>query len=104
MSEYYEKVLEWCAVTIKEVYGPCGFENEIRRRLHDLTLEWERREEKAEKDERKIGGPKVIFYGLMKSSRQAGGLAKKYNKDVCHYLRMSLDNGWLRNFCCSMWS
>jgi len=104
MNENYEKVLEWSSVIIREDYKPCGLENEIKEQLYDLTLEWERRKEKAEREKREIGGLMVIFYGLMKSWRQAEGLSKKYNKDTCHYLRMSFEHNWLRNYCYSMWS
>jgi len=70
----------------------------------ELTLEWERREEKARKEGIEIGGLVVILKGLLKTTNQAKGLAKKYNKNVCYYLRMSLRNNWLKNCCCSMWN
>jgi len=103
MSENYEKVLEWCRNILENDFKPCGLENELKKELYDLTLDWERRKEEAEREKRQIGGLMVIFHGLMKSWRQAEGLAKKYNKNVCCYLKMSLENKWLTNYCCSMW-
>lgn len=103
MKGNYERVIDWCKVILEEDIRSCGLEEEFKNRLYELTLDWERRKEKAETEGREIGGLKVMFMGLLKSTEQAIGLARRYNKDVCHYLRMSLRNKWLEHCCNSMW-
>jgi len=103
MNGNYDQVLEWCRNILENNFRPCGLDDEIKTELYDLTIEWEKWKEKADKEKREIGGLMVIFYGLMKLWRQAEGLAEKYNKNVCHYLRMSLENKWLTNYCYSFW-
>lgn len=103
MNENYAKVLELCRKIIENDIKSCGLEEDFKNRIYELTLQWERLEEKAEREGREIGGLSVIFKRLLKSWRQAGGLAKTYKKDVCHYLRMSLRNKWLEHYCESMW-
>lgn len=103
MNGNYEKVLDWCKKILEDSIRSCGLEEDFRNRLYELTLDWERLKEKAEREGREIGGLMVIFMGLLKSTEQAIGLAKKFNKDVCHYLRMSLRNKWLEHWCYSMW-
>jgi len=102
--ENYKKVIEQCSKILGEIRQECNLEEDFKKKLFELTLEWERRKEKAIKENKEIGGLPVIFMGLLKTIDQAEGLAKKYNKDVCHYLEMSLRNDWLENWCYSAWS
>lgn len=95
MNGDYEKLIDWCKMILGDVIRSCGLEEDFKNRLYELTWDWKRRKEKAETEGREIGGLKVIFMGLLKSTEQAIGLAKRYNRDVCHYLRMSLRNKWL---------
>ena len=104
MNENYEKVIDWYSKVLEEIKQQCNLEEDFKKRLYELTSEWERRKEKARKKGREIGGLMVIFKGLLKTTNQAKGLAKKYNKNVCHYFRMSLRNNWLQNYCYSMWN
>lgn len=103
MNENYEKVIDWCNRILEEIKQKCNMEEDFKKRLYKLTLQWERRKEKARKEGREIGGLMLVFYGLLKSMNQARGLAERYDKNVCHYLRMSLRNNWLENYCYSMW-
>jgi len=103
MNGNYEKVIDWCKKILEDVIRNCDLEEDFKDRLYELTLDWQRLKEKAEREGREIGGLKVIFMGLLKSTEQATGLAKRYNKDVCHYLRISLRNKWLEHYCYSMW-
>ena len=104
MNENYEKVIDWCSKILEEIRQKCNMEEDFKKRLCELTLQWERRKEKARKEGKEIGGLMLVFYGLLKSMNQARGLAERYNKDMCHYLRMSLRNNWLENYCYSMWN
>jgi len=103
MNENYANVLELCRRIIESNFRPCGLEEDIKNRIYELTLQWKRDKEKAEREGREIGGLSMIFKGLLKSWRQAEGLAKRWQKDVCYYLRMSLRNKWLEHYCKSMW-
>jgi len=104
MNENYEKVIDWCGKILEKIKQECNLEEDFKKKLYELTLEWERRKEKALREGKEIGGVMVIFYGFLKTINQAEGLAKKHNKDLCYYLMMSLKNNWLENYCYSMWS
>jgi len=103
MNGNYKRVIDWSKMILEDDIRSCGLEEAFKNTLYELTLEWERRKEKAETRGSIIGGLKVVFIGLLWSTELARGLGKKYNKDVCHYLRMSLRNKWLEHYCYSMW-
>jgi hypothetical protein len=103
-NENYEKIVELCKKILEDIRQECNLEEDFKKRLYELTLEWERRKEKVFRENKEIGDLRVIFIGLLKTINQAEGLAKYYNKDVCYYLEMSLRNKWLENYCFSMWN
>lgn len=103
MNQNYEKVIQSCSEILKEIKQECNLEEGFKNALFELTLEWETRKERATRDGREIGGIMVVFMGLLKVLNQTRGLAKRYDKDVCYYLRMSLRNNWLENYCYAMW-
>jgi len=89
-DENYKKVLEECANIIKQDYAPCGLEADVKKRLLDLTQEWERRKENANKDGRRIGELETIFIDLFRAVNQAESNAKRFEKSKCEYLRNGL--------------
>ena len=90
MNENYGKILELCKVMIERDYAPCGLEDDIKKRLLDLTLDWERRKEKASKEGKEIGGLKVFFIDVLRAVNQATQNAKRF-KPKCYYLRRGLE-------------
>ncbi len=40
MNENCGKILELCKIMIERDYAPCGLEDDIKKRLLDLTLYW----------------------------------------------------------------
>lgn len=90
MNENYGKILELCKVIIERAYAPCGLEQDIKKRLLDLTLEWERRKEKASKEGNTIGGLNVIFTDVKRAVNQAKQNEKRFGKPRCYYLRRGL--------------
>ncbi len=90
MNENYGKILELCKVMIERDYAPCGLEDDIKKRLLDLTLDWERRKEKASKEEKAIGGLNVIFIDVYRAVNQAKANEKRFGKPKCYYLRRGL--------------
>jgi len=108
MNENYKKLLESCKVIIERDYAPCGLEEDIKKRLLDLTLEWERRKENANKENKMIGGLRVVFLDLLRAVNQAKSNTKRFQKPKCYYLKRGLqikcgEPGWLGNYSCSMW-
>jgi len=89
MNENYGKILESCKVIIELDYAPCGLEQDIKKRLLDLTLEWERRKEKASKEGKTIGGLNLIFTDVYRAVNQAKENEKRF-EPRCYYLRRGL--------------
>ena len=90
MNENYRKILELCRVIIEQDYAPCGLEDDIKKRLLDLTLDWERRKEKASREGKEIGGLNVIFMDVYRAVNQATQNQKRFGKPKCYYLRRGL--------------
>lgn len=86
----YETVLGLCKVVIERDYAPCGLEEDVKKRLQELTLEWERRKKKADKEGRAIGGLDIFFKDVYRAVRQAESNAKRYGKSKCYYLERGL--------------
>jgi len=103
MDESYEKVPGLCRKIIENDFRPCGLEDEIKDSIFKLTFRWEKLKEQANLEGREIGGLQIIFTGILKSAMQAEGLARRYDKDVCYYLRMSVQNKWLDNYREAFW-
>ena len=89
-KESYKTVLELCKVVIARDYAPCGLENDVKKRLRELILEWEKRKKKADKEGRKIGGVGIIFKDIYRAVRQAESNTKRYRKSKCYYLERGL--------------
>lgn len=109
MNENYKKILELCKVVIDRDYAPCGLKEEVERRLLELTLEWERRKEKADKEGKEIGGLSVILYDLLRATERAESDERRFGKHKCRYLRRGLqlqlgEQGALGNYSLSMWA
>ena len=64
MNGNYEKVIDWCKKILEDVIRNCDLEEDFTNRLYELTLDWQRLKENAEREGREIGGLKVIFMGL----------------------------------------
>ncbi len=90
MNENYGKILELCKVMIERDYTPCGLEDDIKKRLLELTLDWERRKEKAIRESKEIGGLNVIFMDVYRAVNQATVNEKRFGKPECYYLRRGL--------------
>ncbi len=90
MNENYGKILGLCKVMIERDYAPCGLEDAIKKRLLDLTLDWEGRKEKASKEDKEIGGLKVFFIDVCRAVNQATQNEKRFGKPKCYYLRRGL--------------
>lgn len=90
MNENYKKVLELCKVLIEKNYAPCGLEDEVKKRLLELTLEWEKRKEKADREGKTIGGLGVLRMDVSRAVGKAGSDAKKSGKSKCYYLRQGV--------------
>ena len=91
MNENYGKILELCKVMIERDYAPCSLEDDIKKRLLDLTLDWERRKEKASKKGKAIGGLHLIFDDVLRAVNQAEQNEKRFGKPRCYYLRRGLE-------------
>ncbi|MDH5744631.1 MAG: hypothetical protein OEZ52_13890 [Candidatus Aminicenantes bacterium] len=76
-KESYKTVLELCKVVIARNYTPCGLEDDVKKRLQELTLEWKKRRKKADEEGKKIGGADIIFKDIYRAVRQAESNAKK---------------------------
>lgn len=90
MNENYVKVLELCKVIIEQDYVPCNLENEIKKRLLDLVLDWEKRKEKADREGKEIGGLNLLFFDVLRAVNQATGNEKRFGKSKCYYLKRGL--------------
>ena len=90
MNENYGEISGLCKVMIERDYAPCGLEDGIKKRLLDLTLDWERRKEKASKEGKAIGGLNVIFIDVYRAVNQAKANEERFGKPKCYYLRRGL--------------
>lgn len=86
----YETVLELCKVVIEQDYAPCGLEDDVKKRLQELTLEWERRKKRADEEGKAIGGVSIFFKDIYRAVRQAESNAKIHGKSKCYYLERGL--------------
>lgn len=108
MKENYMKVLELCKVLIEQDYAPCGLEDDLRKRLLELTLEWEKRKAKADGEGRGIGGVNVIFTDVFRAVWKAKSDEERFGKPKCYYLERGLkkqlgESGTLGTWSYSMW-
>ena len=90
MNENYGEILGLCKVMIERDYAPCGLEDDIKKRVLDLTLDWETRKGKASKEGKEIGGLRVIFIDVYRAVNQARANEKRFGKPRCYYLRRGL--------------
>jgi len=90
VNENYQKILELCKVMIERDYAPCGLEDDIKKRLLGLTLEIERRNEKASKEGKATRGFNIIFSDVLRAVNLAEQNAKRFGKPKCYYLRQGL--------------
>lgn len=106
MDENYEKVLKLCDVMIKEDFGPCGLDQEIRKQLLELVLEWEKRKQDSE-SKGDIGGLQWLCSCIRKvvgeAFERSGGYSKGDPKLRCHYLKKALEKGEIGN-CFRTWA
>lgn len=89
-KESYKTILELCKVVIARDYAPCGLEDDVKKRLRELNLEWEKRRKKANEEGKKIRGVGIIFKDIYRAVRQAESNAKRHGKSKCYYLERSL--------------
>ncbi len=90
MNEHYGKILALCKVIIERDYAPCGLEDDIKKRLLDLTLDWETRKEEAGKEGREIGGLRALFIDVYRAVNQAKANEKRFGQPKCYYLKRGL--------------
>lgn len=93
MNENYKKVLEECAYMIEHDYAPCGLEEDIKKRLLDLTLELE----KLGKIDKEGKGVRIISKGVHWAVGSAKKKAEETGKPQCYYLNDFSKK--LRNYC-----
>lgn len=86
----YGTVLELCKVVIERDYAPYGLEEDVKKQLQELTLEWERRKKRADEEGKEIGGVGIIFKDIYRAVRQAESNAKIHGKSKCYYLERGL--------------
>jgi len=88
-------VLEWCAPIIQYDFAPCSLEGDIKREIRKLV--------EIRKEFAIDRGLMQIFYGLLWSVETAMSLANRHKLDPCHYLKMSIERGWLTEYCIDRW-
>jgi len=71
MQENYEKVLNLCKVMIERDYAPCGLEEDVKKRLLELTQELERRGRR---------GFNIISVDVFRAVNQAESYEKRFKK------------------------
>jgi len=82
MQENYEKVLNLCKVMIEQDYAPCGLEEDVKKRLLELTQELERRGRR---------GFNIISVDVFRAVNQAESYEKRFKKRTkCEYLKRGL--------------
>lgn len=91
METNYVHILELCEVVIQQEYAPCGLENAIKKRLLDLTHEWEKRKRKADEQGKAIDGLHLIARDVFRAVGKAEANEKRFGKPRCLYLKRGLE-------------
>lgn len=84
----YNQIAQLCKTIIERDYNQCGLEEDIRKRILDLTLLWKRCKRKSEKD---VGGLKTLFYDLLRAVNHANSMEKRTGKPKCYYVGRGLE-------------
>jgi len=88
VEEAYQEALCLCKVLIERYYRPCGLEEVVKERIHNLTLLWMRCEEESEKE---VGGIRVLFLDIEREVGQAEYLESEKDMPKCVKLRRGLE-------------
>lgn len=92
----YEKTLELCKVIIEEHFKPCGLDQDVKKQLFDLILEWER------KCRQPFTYENGAFNCVYRITREAMSLTERFHKgepkQECDYLSDKLEKGELRHW------
>lgn len=91
MESSYAHILELCEVVIQQEYAPYGLENAIKKRLLDLTHEWEKRKRKADEQGKAIGGLDLIVRDVFRAVGHAEANEKRFVKPRYLYLKRGLE-------------
>jgi len=91
-NENFQYVLKISRYLIENEYKPCGLEEDLKERLYELILIWERLKEKASSEGRQIGGLKVLFFDLNRAIEKARADERRFQKKTkCEYLKKGLE-------------
>ena len=93
-AELFAALPSWVQAKIDSEYAPCGYKDDIIEEVGSTI-----------KESQRSGGsvnPKspIIEWGLDYCIEKAHSDATRFERDVCHYLEMSLSPGkrWFRNY------
>lgn len=92
MNENFHYILKMCSHLIEKEFTPCGLEDDVKERLHELTLRWERNKEKASQEGRQVGGLQTLFTDLLRAVGKARADERRFQKRTkCQYLKKWLE-------------
>lgn len=91
-NENFQYVLDLCRDLIEDEYKPCNLEKDIKERLYELILIWEKRKEKALRENIEIGGLKVLFRDVKRAVGKAKSDERRFKKKTKYqYLKRGLN-------------
>jgi hypothetical protein len=92
----YEEILELSKVIIEADFKPCGLDQDVKKQLLDLVLDWEK---KCNVPFTSVKGAFNSAYRIAREATElSGGDLRGDQNRKCHYLRMKLEKGELQRW------
>lgn len=108
-NQNFRHIMNLCWKIIEIDYTPCGLEGKIEDRLYELVLIWEKKRERAIRENVEIGGLITIFHDILRAVGKAKFDEKRFRKKTkCEHLRNGLETaigrlGGLGNYARAFW-
>jgi hypothetical protein len=96
----------WAKRLIEKHYGACGLGEEalklVERLLARMSLELGKSEEfwreELENPTSKINKLDLLYGAIMYAVNKAKASSQRSERDVCEYLKLSIEEGWIGNY------
>jgi hypothetical protein len=92
----YEEILELCKAIIETDFKPCGLDQEIKKQLLDLVLEWEKKCNVPFTSA--VGAFNSVYRMEREAAKLSGGDYGGDQQRKCYYLRIKLEKRELQSW------